>query len=226
MARMHAGASRDERHSDAGPEDDFYVMSDPYEKGTEAAIKRVRGERMRAALGSVIVLAVVACVVALGPASGLLSNMGSLAYTGSDGLEKNIMITGLADEPFTLTESELAELPTASETVEGYEQLPPEQAAIYELGPTLATLAEAYGHELSEYAEVCFVSNTTYSVGATAETLAKDLVLTLRTPDGPLPDKYLPMQVILPERNNQNWAFGVISIDFSTEIKEPEPEIL
>jgi hypothetical protein len=124
------------------------------------------------------------------------------------------MVTGLGED-FTITAADLAELPTAAETVANYE----EQAGgdIYTCGPTLETFLEHYGYSLEDFESVSFVTNTSYSVYMSADTFSKDVVLTIRTPTGALGEKYQPMQVIVPENNNENWAFGVISIDFSTD---------
>lgn len=130
--------------------------------------------------------------------------------------DQEIRIIGLTDEEFTLTVGDLADMDCTSATAVGTSQ---KAGTVEAYGPTLQTLAEAYGRSLDEFRSVTFHASDDYDVTLAALTWdSYDVILSVANGSKPLEEYQQPIRLIIPGADSGKWVRMVEEIEFT----EPE----
>lgn len=180
--------------------------------GSAAAPPRAFGNR-QLAVSLLVALALVIC--AFGYAWSVLRAPSIGAYADAE-----IEITGLSDEPFSVTPAQLAELKCSSLTVDGsgkgQGQDGQSKAGIVEAyGPTLARFLAAYGYEVSDLSRVVVTCSDGYKVTIHGDMLEGVILLSVAQGKAALDDYHQPLRLVMPAEESGKWCYGICRIDFT-----------
>lgn len=125
---------------------------------------------------------------------------------------ENIRIVGLNNEPFSVTPGELTQLNCISATARGNSD---KAGTVSAYGPTLAALAESYGHSLGEFRYVRFCASDGYDVTVNALIWdSYDIILSVANGAKPLEERQQPLRVVIPGYDSGKWVRLVTQIEF------------
>jgi hypothetical protein len=137
-----------------------------------------------------------------------------------DYLDAEIAVSGLTDEAFLVTVTELSVMETVSKDVEGTRSNG-ETVKLCAVGPTLATFLEAYGKTPADFTGVRFTASDGYAVEVPAEMLAsKEIILAFMDGDKPFDEWNAPLRVVVVGERPMYWARMVSRIEFETGVMD------
>jgi hypothetical protein len=123
-----------------------------------------------------------------------------------------IEISGLADEDFTVTPAELAELPCESRSATGATA---KAGTVKAVGPLLDTFLADYGKSASDFARIRFIASDGYRVILRDEYLTDyEVVLSVASGGEPLPESERPLRILIPEAESSMWEYACVRIEF------------
>ena len=115
-----------------------------------------------------------------------------------------ITVTGLTEEDFTVTPSELAGLECTEATATGNSA---KAGTVHPVGPTLETFLAAYGKEIADLERIRFYATDGYYVGFLPESLEKyEFILAVANGDDPLGNGELPLRVVVVGGDSGKWV--------------------
>lgn len=123
-----------------------------------------------------------------------------------------IQIVGLENADFSVTPAELLRLDCVSATARGNSD---KAGTVHAYGPTLAVLAEHYGHSLDEFRYIRFCASDGYDV--TVNELIWDsyeVILSVANGTKPLEQRQQPLRVVIPGYDSGKWVRLVTRIEF------------
>lgn len=123
-----------------------------------------------------------------------------------------ITVTGLTGEPFTVTPGELAQMECVRATARGNSD---KAGTVRAYGPTLESLAQAYGRTLSEFRYVRFSASDNYDVTINALIWdSYEVILSVANGSKPLEERQQPLRVVIPGYDSGKWVRLVTQIQF------------
>lgn len=123
-----------------------------------------------------------------------------------------ITVTGLTDEPFTVTPAELAQLKCVDAKARGNSD---KAGTVRAHGPLLSALAEAHGRSLDEFYYVRFAASDGYDVTINALIWdSYDVILSISNGSEPLAERQRPLRVVIPGYDSGKWVRLVTEIRF------------
>lgn len=123
-----------------------------------------------------------------------------------------ITISGLADEDFTITPNELAQLECVHMSGTGKTA---KSGSVSAVGPTLDTFLAQYGKTRADFTKVRFTASDKYVVALTGKHLSDwDIVLSVASGNNPLPDGEQPLRIFIPKAESSYWVYAVVKIEF------------
>lgn len=131
--------------------------------------------------------------------------------------DEEIGIIGLADEDFTVTPAELAELKCSQLTVEGQgkgQGGESKAGTVTAYGPTLARFVEKYGFEPTDFARIVVTCSDGYKVTLLGDMLNQTVILSIAQGKSPLDEGHQPMRLVMPSAESGKWCYGVESMEF------------
>jgi hypothetical protein len=148
-----------------------------------------------------------------------LSSCGWSAEPGdaSDLAYKNdeITVSGLKDEDFTITATDLAKLDCVDKEVRtknSWGNTETQQAT----GPLLTAFIAAYGREPSDFSEIRFIATDGYYADIVGDDIKdKRFVLSFRSGADPLTTENIPLRLLTPDDESSYWVSGVSEIEFT-----------
>jgi hypothetical protein len=187
-----------------------YRMTDPYSAAGREAAKTARAPKVLAVVLACVIACVCACVVAV----DYLRAPAIDAYASQE-----ITVTGLLDEPFTITAADLLELDCVNMTVSGQGKATDSGAdntkTVSAYGPTLATFLAAYDEEPENFGRIIFNCKDDYSVVLKDSQLTQQVIMSISNDKDALEEYQQPLRLVIPSEESGNWAYGVVSIDFN-----------
>lgn len=123
-----------------------------------------------------------------------------------------IQLIGLENEDCSITPAELLRLECVSATARGNSD---KAGTVKAYGPTLAALAEYYGHSLDEFRYIRFCASDDYDV--TVNELIWDsyeIILSVANGTKPLEERQQPLRVVIPGYDSGKWVRLVTRIEF------------
>lgn len=165
------------------------------------------------AVSLLVALALIIC--AFGYAWSVLRAPSIGAYADAE-----IEITGLSDEPFSVTPAQLAELKCSSLTVDGSgkgqgQDGQSKAGVVAAYGPTLARFLEAYGYEVSDLSRVVVTCSDGYKVTIHGDMLEGVILLSVAQGKAALDDYHQPLRLVMPAEESGKWCYGICRIDFT-----------
>ncbi|MDR2088566.1 MAG: hypothetical protein LBP73_04345 [Clostridiales Family XIII bacterium] len=119
-----------------------------------------------------------------------------------------IEIAGLADEEFTVTPNELAELELTRASATGRTA---KAGTVEATGPTLAAFLESRGAKPEDFSAVRFIASDGYRITIHERTLTgKEVILSL----APLSESERPLRLLIPGAESNQWIYAVTRIEF------------
>lgn len=123
-----------------------------------------------------------------------------------------VVITGLSDEELVVTPRELAELRCVSATVTGKSD---KAGTVSPVGPTIETLLEKYGYELSDVDTVRFCASDDYTVTFSQKSLSQfTFILGVANGDDALPESEQPVRLVVDGDDSGRWVRMVVRMEF------------
>lgn len=131
-----------------------------------------------------------------------------------------ITVTGLTDEPFTVTPAELAQLKCVDAKARGNSD---KAGTVRAHGPLLSALTEAHGRSLDEFYYVRFAASDGYDVTINALIWdSYDVILSISNGSEPLAERQRPLRVVIPGYNSGKGVQLVTEIRFYAAETEGE----
>ncbi|MBQ8975471.1 MAG: hypothetical protein IJ072_07115 [Oscillospiraceae bacterium] len=127
--------------------------------------------------------------------------------------DREILVTGLTENDFTITPGELMELPCVSDTAVGQSE---KAGTVRAYGPTLETFLQQYGYRVSDIKSIRFTAGDNYKV-----TLGKitwdqySVIFSVANGSKPLYESEQPLRIVIPGGNSGNWIRNVERIEFT-----------
>ena len=194
---------------------------EPMEPTREASVAQAApddtsaaGRHSRIPRGFRILSVVLAAVLLVGAVFGirLLTQWNSVDAHIAAYADTEILITGLTDEPFTVTPRELSQLELVTATAVGQTQ---KAGTIAGVGPDLETFLAQYGHTASDFKKIRILCADDYKVVLRREYLTDyQIILAICRTHSALPAAQQPMRLIIPDGESGKWAYAVTEIDF------------
>ena len=126
--------------------------------------------------------------------------------------DKEITVSGLAGQDFTVTPAELAAMDCVNRSDTGATE---KAGTVKAHGPLLPTFLEAYGYSIDQIDRVRFFCKDEYKVVLKKEYLTDyDIILSVSSGSKILPEKEQPLRILIPEAESSKWAYGVIRMEF------------
>lgn len=122
-----------------------------------------------------------------------------------------ITVTGLTEEPFTITPRELSQMDCVKQTIKSSVE---KVGTVTAVGPLLETLAAQYGREMSEFRVVRFLGGDGYKTVLKDSQLQQDIILSVASGSQPLEEQYQPLRVVIPSGATAQWTYQVLEIEF------------
>ena len=157
--------------------------------------------------------AIIAAAVCLALFIAGCGGRGVKAYISEYG-DIPIEVSGLADEDFTVTPNELAELDCVSRSATGATAKAGEVKAS---GPLLDSFLASYGggRKTSDFNRIRFIASDGYSVGLRGEYLTDyEVILSVASGNAPLPESERPLRVLIPDAESSMWEYACVRMEF------------
>lgn len=125
---------------------------------------------------------------------------------------REILVSGLAAEDFTVTPRELSQLKCTSETAVGQSA---KAGTVTGYGPTLDTFLAHYGRDKSEFKCIRFTAEDGYEVVLGPVTWDKyTVIFSIANGSAPLETHQQPLRVVIPGGSSGNWVRMVTKMEF------------
>ncbi|MDR1291837.1 MAG: hypothetical protein LBJ91_00355 [Clostridiales Family XIII bacterium] len=135
----------------------------------------------------------------------------SLSY-----LDKEIVISGVEDEDFTVTVRELTELESVRKKAEAM-RANGDIVKTTAVGPTIDTFLAKYGKDKAGFSSVRFSASDGYSIAVPKEVLdSREIVLSYMDGAEPYPKEVAPLRAVVIGERAMYWARMVNKIEFET----------
>jgi DMSO/TMAO reductase YedYZ molybdopterin-dependent catalytic subunit len=126
--------------------------------------------------------------------------------------DREITVSGLTEEEFTVTPNELAQLDCVSRTATGATA---KAGTVSAYGPLLDTFLAQYGCAMSDFKKIRFLCADEYRTVLKGEYLTDyEVVLAISNGSEPLSEECQPLRLLIPEAESSMWAYSVIRIEF------------
>lgn len=125
--------------------------------------------------------------------------------------DEPITVMGLSEEEFVITPNELAEMDCVTRKVTGSTA---KAGTVQPVGPTLDTFLAAYGRTADEFERIRFYASDGYYTGFLADVLEEsEIILAIANGDEPLKKSELPLRLVVPDKEGNQWIRMVTRIE-------------
>lgn len=159
-----------------------------------------------------LAVALALALVSVGYALSALRAPDIAAYADAE-----IIISGLADEDFALTPTELAKLKCSQLTAEGQgkgQQGESKAGTVTAYGPTLERFLEVYGFKPTDFDRIVVTCSDGYKVTLHGDMLEGAVLLSIAQGKGALDEFHQPLRLVMPAQESGKWCYGIERIDF------------
>jgi DMSO/TMAO reductase YedYZ molybdopterin-dependent catalytic subunit len=126
--------------------------------------------------------------------------------------ETPIEVSGLKEEDFIITASDLAELDCVTATTTGRSA---KAGTVNAVGPLLGTFLADYGKTVDDFKKIRFIAADGYRTVLKGEYLTDyDQILSVAAGNEPLPAPEQPLRLVIPDAESSMWVYAVIRIEF------------
>ena len=148
--------------------------------------------------------------------------LGMLLTTGCGGAKadmsayqnQEILIVGLAEEDFTITPQDLAQLSMKNKKVTS--ATTKKDVTVQATGPTLETFLKQYGYAPTDFETITFIASDGYTKQFDGEyfLVHTEVIMAICHNKEPLAETEMPLRLVIPNATGDNWVHGVIEIRF------------
>ena len=126
--------------------------------------------------------------------------------------DRQIELTGIADEPVVLTIADLKDMECRSVKTESTSD---KIGKVRATGPELGTVLAQYGAKKEDFAKIIICGSDEYDVKLLKDYITEhEIYLAFGIDGGPLDDESIPCRIIIPKSDSAYWVRMVTSIEF------------